>query len=201
MVCHRFCPQALAEALKVNKTLTNIGLEGNHYHSTDEAWCLAQGSWLQWRICCICSLYILSHWRGLVLGTGVCGSKFRKGGSNEGFVAFVIINLQPELRLRLVSQGWATSSRAPAASGRFQLTLHFECFNLNPVILVSSMQLRKRRPKLQVTWEIGESKKLTDIPSRCRFVSRQVSWATFALIGVCHLFLAWNFWTKQSTTL
>ena len=122
-----------------------------------------------------------------MLGTGVCGSRFRKGGSSEGFVAFVVVNLQPELRL--VSQGWATSSRAPAASGRFQLTLHFACFNLNPIILVSSMQLRKRRPKLQVTWEIGEIKKLTDIPSRCRFVSRQVSWATVAVIGVCRLFL------------
>ena len=45
MVCHRFCPQALAEALKVNKTVTKIDL-GYHQIRNEgaEAWCLARGS-------------------------------------------------------------------------------------------------------------------------------------------------------------
>ena len=45
MVCYCFCPQALAEALKVNKTLTNIGLKFNEIGKEGaEAWCLARGS-------------------------------------------------------------------------------------------------------------------------------------------------------------
>ena len=45
MVCHRFCPQALAEALKVNKTLTNIDLRGNKIGTEGaKAWCLGRGS-------------------------------------------------------------------------------------------------------------------------------------------------------------
>ena len=42
MVCHRFCPQALAEALKVNKTLTNIGLSSIGTEGA-KAWCLGRG--------------------------------------------------------------------------------------------------------------------------------------------------------------
>ena len=45
MVCHRFCPQALAEALKVNKTVTNIDLFDNKIGNEGaKAWCLARGS-------------------------------------------------------------------------------------------------------------------------------------------------------------
>ena len=45
MVCHRFCPQALAEALKVNKTVTDINLRGNEIGNEGaKAWCLAGGS-------------------------------------------------------------------------------------------------------------------------------------------------------------
>ena len=45
MVCHRFCPQALAEALKVNRTVTNIDLSGNKIDNEGaKAWCLARGS-------------------------------------------------------------------------------------------------------------------------------------------------------------
>ena len=47
MVCYRFCPQALAEALKVNKTVTSIDLTSNEIGDEDEeaeAWCLARGS-------------------------------------------------------------------------------------------------------------------------------------------------------------
>ena len=45
MVCHRFCPQALAEALKVNKTLTKIDLQGNDIDKEGaKAWCLGRGS-------------------------------------------------------------------------------------------------------------------------------------------------------------
>ena len=46
MVCYRFCPQALAEALKVNKTVTSIDLTSNEIGDEDEeaeAWCLARG--------------------------------------------------------------------------------------------------------------------------------------------------------------
>ena len=44
MVCHRFCPQALAEALKVNTTVTNIDLADNKIGTEGaKAWCLAQG--------------------------------------------------------------------------------------------------------------------------------------------------------------
>ena len=45
MVCHRFCPQALAESLKVNKTVTNIDLRGHNIGNEGaKAWCLARGS-------------------------------------------------------------------------------------------------------------------------------------------------------------
>ena len=45
MVCHRFCPQALAEALKVNMTVTDIDLGNNHIGKEGaKAWCLARGS-------------------------------------------------------------------------------------------------------------------------------------------------------------
>ena len=45
MVCHRFCPQALAEALKVNTTVTNIDLRYNDIGTEGvKAWCLARGS-------------------------------------------------------------------------------------------------------------------------------------------------------------
>ena len=44
MVCHRFCPQALAEALAVNKTVTNLNLEINNIGNEGaKAWCLARG--------------------------------------------------------------------------------------------------------------------------------------------------------------
>ena len=40
-----FCPQALAEALKVNKTVTDINLGSNEIGKEGaKAWCLAQGS-------------------------------------------------------------------------------------------------------------------------------------------------------------
>ena len=45
MVCHRFCPQALAEALKVNKTLTEIDVGWNRIGKEGaKAWCLGRGS-------------------------------------------------------------------------------------------------------------------------------------------------------------
>ena len=45
MVCHRFCPQALAEALKVNKTITKIVLSNNEIGNEGaKAWWLARGS-------------------------------------------------------------------------------------------------------------------------------------------------------------
>ena len=45
MVCHRFCPQALAKALKVNKALTNINLLDNQIGNEGaKACCLAWGS-------------------------------------------------------------------------------------------------------------------------------------------------------------
>ena len=45
LVWHRFCPQALAEALKVNKTITNIDLGCNGIGNEGaKAWCLARGS-------------------------------------------------------------------------------------------------------------------------------------------------------------
>ena len=45
MVCHRFCPQALAEALKANKAVTNIDLGYNTFGKEGaKAWCLARGS-------------------------------------------------------------------------------------------------------------------------------------------------------------
>ena len=45
LVCHRFCPQALAEALKVNKTVTTIDLSHNEIGNEGaKAWCLARGS-------------------------------------------------------------------------------------------------------------------------------------------------------------
>ena len=45
MVCHCFCPQALAEAFKVNNTVTNIDLEQNGIGNEGaKAWCLARGS-------------------------------------------------------------------------------------------------------------------------------------------------------------
>ena len=44
-VCHRFCPQALAKALKVNKTVTNIGLAHNEIGDGGaKAWCVGRGS-------------------------------------------------------------------------------------------------------------------------------------------------------------
>ena len=44
-VWHRVCPQALAEALKVNKTVTNIHLGGNEIGDEGaKAWCLERGS-------------------------------------------------------------------------------------------------------------------------------------------------------------
>ena len=44
MVCHRFCPQALAEAVKVNKTLTKIDLSENNIGKEGaKAWCLGRG--------------------------------------------------------------------------------------------------------------------------------------------------------------
>ena len=44
MVCHRFCPQALAEALKVNQTVTDMNLWFNHIGKEGaKAWCLARG--------------------------------------------------------------------------------------------------------------------------------------------------------------
>ena len=40
-----FCPQALAEALKVNKTVTNVKLSSNEIGKEGaKAWCLARGS-------------------------------------------------------------------------------------------------------------------------------------------------------------
>ena len=48
MVCHCFCPQALAKALKVNQTVTNINLDNNNIGNEGaKAWCLAGGLWLQ----------------------------------------------------------------------------------------------------------------------------------------------------------
>ena len=48
MVCHRLCPQALAEALKVNQTVTNIDLRENYIGNEEaKAWCLARGLRLQ----------------------------------------------------------------------------------------------------------------------------------------------------------
>ena len=45
MVCPRFCPQALAEALKVNSTVTNINLDKNDIGKEGaKAWCLGRGS-------------------------------------------------------------------------------------------------------------------------------------------------------------
>ena len=45
MVCHPCCPQALAEALKVNSTLTSINLEKNEIGKEGaKAWCLGRGS-------------------------------------------------------------------------------------------------------------------------------------------------------------
>ena len=45
LVWHRFWPQALAEALKVNKTVTKINLTNNQIGNEGaEAWCLARGS-------------------------------------------------------------------------------------------------------------------------------------------------------------
>ena len=45
LVWHRFCAQALAEALKVNTTVTNINLGGNDIGKEGaKAWCLARGS-------------------------------------------------------------------------------------------------------------------------------------------------------------
>ena len=44
MICHRFCPQALAETLKVNKSVRDINLEGNEIGNEGaKAWCLARG--------------------------------------------------------------------------------------------------------------------------------------------------------------
>ena len=44
MVCPPFCPQALAEALKVNKTVMNIDLTYNAIGNEGaKAWCLARG--------------------------------------------------------------------------------------------------------------------------------------------------------------
>ena len=44
MACHPCCPQALAEALKVNKFLMNIDLRDNNIGTEGaKAWCLAQG--------------------------------------------------------------------------------------------------------------------------------------------------------------
>ena len=44
MVSH-FCPQDLAEALKVNVTVTNLNLEWNEIGNEGaKAWCLARGS-------------------------------------------------------------------------------------------------------------------------------------------------------------
>ena len=44
MVCHPCCPQALAEALKVNQALTNINLEYNDIGTEGaKAWCLGRG--------------------------------------------------------------------------------------------------------------------------------------------------------------
>ena len=45
MVCHRFCPQALAEALKVNTTVSHVDLERNEIGNEGaKAWCLPRGS-------------------------------------------------------------------------------------------------------------------------------------------------------------
>ena len=45
LVWHRFRPQALAEALKVNKTVTDINLADNRIGKEGaKAWCLARGS-------------------------------------------------------------------------------------------------------------------------------------------------------------
>ena len=45
---HRFCPQAIAEVLKVNKTLTDIDLSMNDFGKEGtEAWYLAKGLWVQ----------------------------------------------------------------------------------------------------------------------------------------------------------
>ena len=45
MVFYHFCPQALAEALKVNNAVTNIVLSRNEIGNEGaEAWCLARGS-------------------------------------------------------------------------------------------------------------------------------------------------------------
>ena len=50
-VCHRFCPQALAEAFKVNRTVClNSFLQGFGSEGAKEAWCLARvcgsGPWI-----------------------------------------------------------------------------------------------------------------------------------------------------------
>ena len=45
MVCHRLCPQALAQALKINKAITYIDLSRNEIGKEGaEAWCLGRGS-------------------------------------------------------------------------------------------------------------------------------------------------------------
>ena len=43
MLCHRFCPQALAEALKVNQTVTDINLSYNKIDNEG-----AKARWLAW---------------------------------------------------------------------------------------------------------------------------------------------------------
>ena len=79
MVCHRFCPQALAEALKVNKTVTDINLRGNEIGNEGaKAWCLAGGSvdpwksygikWCQW-----CTSGVRDFCETLVLLDGCSG--------------------------------------------------------------------------------------------------------------------------------
>ena len=48
MVCRRFCPQALAQALQVNNTVADIKLRANGIGKEGaQAWCLAGGLWFQ----------------------------------------------------------------------------------------------------------------------------------------------------------
>ena len=43
MVCHRFCPQALVEALKVNRTVTSVAV-GGVGNEEAKAGCLTRGT-------------------------------------------------------------------------------------------------------------------------------------------------------------
>ena len=55
-----------------------------------------------------------------------------------------------------------------------QAISNFFLFQTVFVLVSTTLQLKKRRQRLQMVWEVGEIKKLTDIPSRCRFFSRHL---------------------------